>query len=68
MPGPYLLDDDTRKLVVRLLTRAGMIMEDASVVAVLSAGGGGAPGGCRPVGKGQHRDRGTCDRSESIGV
>lgn len=31
------LDSDTCKLVIRLLTRAGMIMEDASAVAVLAA-------------------------------
>lgn len=40
MPSADLLDDDSRELAVRLLTRAGMIMEDASAVAVLCAGDG----------------------------
>jgi hypothetical protein len=31
------IDTDTRDLVVRLLTRAGMVMEDASAGAILSA-------------------------------
>jgi hypothetical protein len=31
------IDTDTRDLVVRLLTRAGMVMEDASAEAILSA-------------------------------
>lgn len=34
------LDDDTRELIVRLLTRAGIIMEDASAEAVLAGSGG----------------------------
>lgn len=40
MTGPKEPDEDTRELVVRLLTRAGMMMEDASAIAVLSAGEG----------------------------
>jgi hypothetical protein len=31
------IDPETRDLVVRLLTRAGMVMEDASAEAILSA-------------------------------
>jgi threonine synthase len=30
------MDEDTRELIRRLCTRAGMIMEDASAVAVLA--------------------------------
>ena len=36
MPPSYELDHETRELVVRILTRAGTIMEDASVFAVRS--------------------------------
>lgn len=32
------VDNETRELIVRLLTRAGMIMEDASAEAVLAGG------------------------------
>ena len=32
------MDEDDRKLVVRLCTRAGMMMEDASAVAIGTAG------------------------------
>ncbi len=38
MAGPEAIDDDTRELIVRLLTRVGMIIEDASATAVASAG------------------------------
>lgn len=38
MAAPDNVDQETRELVVKLLTRAGMIMEDASAVAILSAG------------------------------
>lgn len=34
MPRAIEFDQDTRELVVQLLTRAGTIMEDASVLAV----------------------------------
>lgn len=40
MAASDAIDDDTRGLIVQLLTRAGVIMEDASADAVLSAGGG----------------------------
>lgn len=33
-----LVDNETRELIVRLLTRAGIIMEDASAEAVLAGG------------------------------
>ena len=32
------MDEDDRKLIVRLCTRAGMMMEDASAVAIGTAG------------------------------
>jgi hypothetical protein len=32
------MDEDTQELVVRLLTRAGMMMEDASAQAILAVG------------------------------
>ena len=34
MPRSGEIDDDTRDLVARILTRAGAIMEDASVLAL----------------------------------
>jgi len=38
MPRFSDLDDDTRELVLGLLTRAGAMMEDASALAVMAAG------------------------------
>jgi threonine synthase len=38
MIGPAITDEEIRKLIIQLLTRAGMLMEDASAVAILSAG------------------------------
>lgn len=37
MAEPEAVDDDTDQLIVQLLTRAGMVMEDASAEAILSA-------------------------------
>ena len=37
MAEPGAVDEDTDQLIVQLLTRAGMVMEDASAEAVLAA-------------------------------